>query len=86
MVMSTLFHDTETWTLIAWTVRLTHEATLSIRQWLPCPLVIWPFALDGNLVKSHSSVQEYSYIGLIMYISNGERKDTEADHIWPTHH
>ena len=25
---------------------------LSISQWLPCPLAIWAFALDGNLVKS----------------------------------
>ena len=24
---------------------------LSISQWLPCPLAIWSFALDGNLVK-----------------------------------
>ena len=24
---------------------------LSISQWLPCPLAIWAFALDGNLVK-----------------------------------
>ena len=24
---------------------------LSISQWLPCPLVIWAFALDDNLVK-----------------------------------
>ena len=24
----------------------------SISQWLPCPLAIWTFALDGNLVKS----------------------------------
>ena len=23
----------------------------SIIQWLPCPLAIWIFALDGNLVK-----------------------------------
>ena len=23
---------------------------LSISQWLPCPLAIWAFALDGNLV------------------------------------
>ena len=25
---------------------------LSIGQWLPCPLSIWTFALDVNLVKS----------------------------------
>ena len=25
---------------------------LSVSQWLPCPLAIWDFALDGNLVKS----------------------------------
>ena len=25
---------------------------LSISQWLPCPLDIWAFALDANLVKS----------------------------------
>ena len=25
---------------------------LSISQWLPCPLAIWAFALDGNLVQS----------------------------------
>ena len=25
---------------------------LSISQWLPCPLAIWAFTLDGNLVKS----------------------------------
>ena len=25
---------------------------LSISQWLPCPLAIWAFAIDGNLVKS----------------------------------
>ena len=24
---------------------------LSISQWLPCPLAIWAFVLDGNLVK-----------------------------------
>ena len=24
---------------------------LSINQWLPCPLAIWAFGLDGNLVK-----------------------------------
>ena len=23
-----------------------------ISQWLPCPLAIWAFAFDGNLVKS----------------------------------
>ena len=25
---------------------------LLISQWLPCPLAIWAFALDGNFVKS----------------------------------
>ena len=24
---------------------------LLIKQWLPCPLAIWAFVLDGNLVK-----------------------------------
>ena len=24
----------------------------SISQWFPCPLAIWAFVLDGNLVKS----------------------------------
>ena len=24
---------------------------LSINQWLPCPLAIWAFAMDANLVK-----------------------------------
>ena len=29
----------------------------SIRQWLPCPLAIWVFALGGNLVRScHSNL------------------------------
>ena len=27
------------------------KSGLSISQWLPCPLAIWVFALDGNLVK-----------------------------------
>ena len=25
---------------------------LSISQWLPCPLAIWAFGLDGKFVKS----------------------------------
>ena len=31
---------------------LTKTVGLSISQWLPCPVAIWAFALDGNLVKS----------------------------------
>ena len=30
---------------------------LSISQWLPCPLAIWTFALDGNLIKSKSYIK-----------------------------
>ena len=29
---------------------------LSISQWLPCPLAIWAFVLDGNRVKTNSCV------------------------------
>ena len=28
------------------------DVGLSISQWLRCPLAIWAFALDGNLIKS----------------------------------
>ena len=40
---------------------------LSISQWLPCPLAIWPFALDGNLVQSCSillNVDNYQFIDI----------------------
>ena len=37
---------------------------LSISQWLPCPLAIWAFALDGNLVKILNSSITSSLFGL----------------------
>ena len=27
---------------------------LSVSQWLRCPLAVWAFTLDGNLVKSRT--------------------------------
>ena len=36
------------------------KSVLSISQWLPCPLAIWAFALDGNLVKSNKKTFNYN--------------------------
>ena len=39
----------------------------SVSQWLPCPLAIWVFALDGNLVKCSSCLYVYYCIAMILF-------------------
>ena len=36
---------------------------LLISQWLPCPLAIWAFDLDGSLVKSYNNTNAGGAVG-----------------------
>ena len=40
--------------------RMLNNVRLSISQWLPCPLAIWAFALDGILlICAKHTVKQY---------------------------
>ena len=59
------------------TVDLQQVSTISISQWLPCPLAIWAFVLDGNLVQSYEiSVNNLTRFHLYICVTSYSRGDT----------